>query len=128
MENQKTNFEITVEEVRKAVTGSKIVEQAGNTGTSWFQGKKRLVKVLNSKRGLTIEINVTLPKALEELDGMKKISAVEAHKKHLGTMKYMYKAPDTKQVSKIIKAAVTQFNKDLAATEAKEQQPEQKAQ
>jgi hypothetical protein len=113
---QKSNFEMAVEMVTKLVKGSKIVAQESKTGISYFEGKKRLVKVLKTKRGLTLEINVSLPKALEQGEGMVKISAAMAHKKHLGTMKYLYKAQDTKALGPILKAAMDQFKKETQET------------
>jgi hypothetical protein len=121
-ETVKSNFEVAVEMVGKVIKGSKIVAQESKTGISYFQGKKRLVKVLKTKRGLVLEINVSLPKAMESTEGLDKISAAMAHKKHLGTMKYLYKAADTKAVPAILKAAMEQFKKDTEEpkqTEAK---------
>ena len=124
MENQKqerTAYEVAVEVITKETKGTKIIAQEAKTGTSFFQGKKRLAKVVQSKRGLTVEINVALPKEMEEIVGMEKISAAVAYKKHLGTMKYRYKASDAKDLQKIIKAAVTGFKKEMDS-ETKEEQ------
>lgn len=94
----------------------KLQESEAKTGFSYFAGKKRLCKVLKTKRGVRLEINVTLDKTTEDkILGLEKISAAMAHKKHLGTMKYMYRAGDHKEVKAIITAALKTF-----ATEAKE--------
>lgn len=106
---EKTLFEKANEDIAKAVKATKIVAQEVKTGTSYFEGKSRLCKVLKTKKGITMEINVTLTKAVEEEFGLEKISAKTAYEKHLGTMKYMARFNDGKQINKLLKLMVAAF-------------------
>jgi hypothetical protein len=117
MANEKLAAEVAVELIRKAVVGTKIVEQANNTGTSFFQGKKRLGKVLNSKKGLSLEINVNLPKKVEEEFGLTFIPAAVAHAKHLGTMKYHHKAIEVNKLPQLVKAMMEAFKAEVEEME-----------
>lgn len=111
MANQKTNYELANEAVAKSIKGTKIIGQTISTGTSYFEGKTRLLKVLNTKKGISLEVNVILSKEIEEEYSLEKISYATAYKKHLGTMKYMVKLNDDKNLLKLIKAAVEEFKK-----------------
>lgn len=111
MASKKTNYEIANEVVAKNIKGTKIVANEISTGTSYFQGKNRLLKVLKTKKGITLEVNVALPEEIEKEYNLEKISAAVAYKKHLGTMKYSIKLNDDKTLNKLIKAAVEEFKK-----------------
>lgn len=111
MANQKSNYEIANEAVLKLLKGTKIIGQEISTGTSYFEGKNRLLKILNTKRGISLEVNVVLPKEVEIEFNLEKISAATAYKKHLGTMKYMVKLNDDKQLPKLLKSVVEEFKK-----------------
>lgn len=82
----KTEFEKSVEVVTSLA--KEFEARSANTGISYFKGKNRLCKVLNSKKGVRIEVNVTVPKAVEAKFKMEPISIETAKKKHLGSMKY----------------------------------------
>lgn len=108
----------------------KIVAADSKTGTSYFSGKKRLCKLIKTKRGVTLEINVVLPKEMKELSGMETISISTAHKKHLGTMKHLYRSEDSKQITNIMKAILEVFKQELEAAKKLEEankKPETKA-
>ena len=111
MENKKTLFEVTNEEIVKVTKGTKIVPQEAKTGISYFQGKNRLCKVLNTKKGISMEVNITLSKEIEKEFGLERISAATAYKKHLGTMKYMVRLNDEKSLPKLLKLMVAEFIK-----------------
>lgn len=114
-------------EAIKATKDASIVESGSTTGFSYFKGKKRLCKLLKTKRGVALEINVQLPETVSKLAGMDTISKGQATKKHLGTMKHMYRSGDAKEVLKIIQAALKVFiteTKEVAKEEAKA--PDQK--
>lgn len=119
MTNQiKSTYEIAVEEIQKATKGTKIAECEVATGISFFEGKKRLCKVLKSKKSIAMEINVNLDKATEEKFNLNKISPAMAHQKHLGTMKYMANIAEPKDAAILIKAMVTSFKAELAASKS----------
>jgi len=103
--------------------GLKIVGSDSKTGTSFFSGKKRLCKLLKTKRGVTLEINVKLSKETAGIAGMESISAVLATKKHLGTMKHLYRANDAKQIAAIMKEAIVIFKAELEAEKAANSDP-----
>lgn len=105
---EKLVFEKATEVVNELIKGTNFVPQENNTGVSFFEGKQRLVKIVKSKRGLKMEINLPLSKTmenkLEKGNGiLKKISPQEAKEKHLGTMKYLYVDNSEKMVAEIIK-------------------------
>lgn len=115
--------EKALKEIRGLVSKEKdlnLVENETSTGFSYFAGKKRLCKLLKTKKGVRLEINVKLPKELSGLDGMESISLAFAKKKHLGTMKHLYKSQDTKLIPKIMVEAIKVFRSETTATETKE--------
>ena len=114
----KSTYEIAVEAVRTAHKGTKIVESEVSTGTSFFEGKKRLCKVLKSKKAGSVEINVVLDKATEEKFNLNRITAASAKAKHLGTMKYMATINDLKELPILLKAMVESFKAEAAAEKA----------
>jgi hypothetical protein len=120
MTNQKSMVEIALENTRTAVKGTKIVENENSTGNSFFEGKKRLCKILKSKNSLSIEINVLLDTNTEKEFGLTKISAKIAHEKHLGTMKYLAKITDIKVIPKLLKLMVDNFKAEQIAEKAQQ--------
>jgi hypothetical protein len=118
MSTTKSNYELAQENVRVATKGTKIVESEISTGTSFFEGKKRLCKVLKSKKSLAIEVNVTLDKATEEKFNLTKISYATAKAKHLGTMKYLVNLVETKDMALLVKAMVIAFKAEQVAEKA----------
>jgi hypothetical protein len=102
-------------------SGLKIVATESKTGISYFSGKKRLCKLLKTKRGVTLEINVSLPKQFKDLAEMETISATVAFKKHLGTMKHLYKPNDARMIGIIMKEAIAVFRSEIEAEKAKDQ-------
>lgn len=118
--------EVAVQEIRKILSQKQfedlqVVENEAKTGISFFQGKDRLCKVIKSKRGLTIEINVLLPDTLHDIPGLTHISKEEAYRKHLGTMRHIYKGADTKDIKKIMSAAVKVFQANMRQKESDKQ-------
>lgn len=123
----KTPYEIANVKVGDATKTTKIVAQEGATGTSYFEGKKRLLKVLKSKRDISIEINVELNATDETKYGLTKISAKTARDKHLGTMKYLMKVNDLKILPDLLKTLVANFKAEQIAEKAANDAKEQKA-
>ena len=96
----------------------KIVETANASGNSYFSGRTRLFKLLKSKRGISLEINVQLSKEFcKECTGMEDISIATAHAKHLGTMKHHYRSNDSSEIMKIINAIFVTFKRNLKVVE-----------
>jgi len=105
----------------------KIVASDSKTGISFFSGKKRLCKLLKTKRGVTLEINVSLPKDFtKDMTEMESISATTAFKKHLGTMKHLYRGNDAKLIPSIMKEAIAIFKAEIEAAKTKETAEEKK--
>ena len=119
MEN-KTKVELALEAIRKGIKGSKIVEAEGNTGWSFFEGKDRLGKVLKTKKGFVLEINVVLPETVEKQFVLQPLLASVAQKKHLGTMKYHpVRTIDDKEIPILIAEMIKAF-KAVQTSKAKE--------
>jgi hypothetical protein len=128
MNNEQLLHEMAVAEIRKLLTqkqfeGLKLVENEAKTGVSFFQGKDRLCKVIKSKRGLAIEINVLLPEEMQGIAGLTHISKTEAHQKHLGTMRHIYRGTDMKEVRKIMLNAIKIFQANMKQKEAEKENP-----
>ena len=124
---EKTEFEKSLEIIRNLIAKQKdlkLMEQEAKTGYSFFSGKNRLCKILKSKRGITLEINTKLPEKFKEIPELESISAAVAYKKHLGTMKYLYRGQDSKLVKELITAAIEQMKSEFKS----EKQDEAKAQ
>ena len=98
----------------------KIVATENASGNSYFSGRTRLFKLLKSKRGISLEINVVLPKEFcKTLTTMEDISIATAHAKHLGTMKHHYRSSNANEVCKIIHAILTTFKASIKKEEVK---------
>lgn len=94
--------------------GLSVVLSPGQTGTSFFQGKDRLCKVLKTKRGLRIEINVGLPDKIAKIDGMETIEPETAYLKHYGTVRHIYRGEDIPAIKMIMTEAVQIFKENMA--------------
>lgn len=111
-----SEFDKTLSEIRKLVLKDKgFVEQKLQTGYSYFKGNTRLLKLVQTAKGIVMEINTDLPEELANLAGMREVAREEARSKHLGTMKYLYEAQDAKDVKKIVQAALKEFRIESAA-------------
>ncbi len=117
---EKSKFEIALANTKTAIKGTKIVEQENSTGISFFEGKKRLCKILKSKNSLSIEINVTLDAETETKFNLTRITAKVAHQKHLGTMKYMARIGDPKELPELLKSMVASFKAEQIAEKAQQ--------
>lgn len=113
-----------IREINLKAPELKIVEQEAKTGFSFFSGKTRLCKLLKTKRGVTLELNIKLPQNFKDTIGLENISAAQAHKKHLGTMKHLYKGNDASLVKELILASI----QELMVQQVKEKALEEKAQ
>ena len=113
MTQTKLDYEVALEVVDKKVLGEKslkFVRTEAKTGFSYFAGKKRICKLLKTKKGISLELNVDLPAELtKDNPNFKLISEQMAHKKHLGTMKSYFKTNDVKELTKVMTAAVESF-------------------
>jgi hypothetical protein len=115
---QVSEQQVSLEAIRAIVKGHKsIVEQQAATGFSYFAGKKRLCKLLKTKKGVTLEINVPLSKKYSELQEMQSISLAVAKAKHLGTMKHLYRAPTAAMIKDIMVDALKIFEAEIKALE-----------
>lgn len=110
----KTLFDFAVEEVREKMKDLKRKkENQASTGISFFQGSRRFCKVLNGKKKLNVELNVTLPKEVQkQFPNLKTYSEQEAKKKHLGTMRHLISCNTEEEVRAIVEVAFQQFVKE----------------
>ncbi len=107
--NKKLGYELAVDLLNKKIEGTKIVGNEISTGFSYFEGKRRLTKILKSKKFITLEINVNLPAAVEKIFGLEKISKNSAKSKHLGSMVYFVNLNDTKLLDKLLTEILKSF-------------------
>lgn len=122
-QSNEVESEKAVKVIRELIAKSpdlKIIENESKTGFSYFAGKKRLCKLLKSKRGIRLELNVKLPKKFSDLPEMDNISKDLAHRKHLGTMKHLYRSSDDKQINAIMVEAIKAFKAEMVVTEEKQ--------
>jgi len=118
MENEILH-EVAVREIQhilanKRYQNLRVVATEKQTGTSFFQGNDRLCKVLKTKRGLRIEINVELPEEYVKLPHMESIDEATAYAKHYGTVRHIYRGEDMKDIKKIMTAAIDIFAKNMS--------------
>ena len=111
-------WESAVKKVEKLVEGTMFIPQQNTTGVTFFEGKQRLVKIVKTKKGLKMEINLEMSKTLvnkyEKDLKLTIITPAYAKQKHLGTMKYLFKDINEAEVEKIVS--------DLLKNYAKQQQ------
>lgn len=113
--NQKTEVEKGLEVISGLVKDFE--QRKAETGFSYFKGKNRLCKVLNSKKGIRLELNVLVPEALEKKHIMTRITKEVAKAKHLGTMKYSVIAlQDAGALKEVIEAALVAFKAEYEPT------------
>lgn len=117
--NQSEKAVEVIRSLIKSVDGLKLKEHASKTGFSYFTGKKRFCKVLKTKKGAKVEINVVLPKKLSSIPEIETISLDKARKLHLGTMKHILKSNDEKLIKEVLSAAFKVFVKETQVEEAK---------
>lgn len=124
MSTAKTEFELGVEVVTKLAASLEIKPREAGSGVSYFKGKNRLCKINKTKKGIKLELNVEVPKAIENKFKMEKLTEKEAKDKHLGTMKYRaFSLQDTKELTEVIKAALAAYKSlyEPKVEEAKEE-------
>lgn len=125
-----SGFARTLNEIRTLVKGTGIQEKINKTGSSFFQGSKRFVKLVQTgKEGVYLEVNVVLPADLVKKAGsaMTSFSKVEASKKHLGTMRHLYRGNDSALVTQILKGAKAAFDQELKTEAVQAEKVEKKA-
>ena len=116
----KTEFEKGIEVIN--LLAKDFSPRVAGSGVSYFKGKNRLCKILKTKKGISLEINVTVPKATENKFKLEALTEKEAKEKHLGTMKYkVTRMDDTKAlkeiVTELLKAYKKAYEEEPKATE-----------
>ena len=117
----KSNFELVSDLLEKEIEGSKIVGGEVSSGKSFFEGKKRLCKILRSKKGFSVEINVRFSKEVEKEFGLRFIMLEERKVKKLGSMKYMFSSNKLEDVERILKLMVVRFGEELIEEKGKKE-------
>jgi hypothetical protein len=121
-ENQLLPSEVINKILQEEVKNTKIQITKNSTGVSYFQGRKRLVKVLFTKKGISLEINVILPAPIVKQFNLQEIPYQIAKQKHLGTMKYHFKQEmvmEEKIYKLLIKSIIKQFLQEMEIEENK---------
>lgn len=117
--NQELLHDVAIREIQAVLSMAEfqdlsVVSQSRTTGTSFFQGNDRLCKVLKTKRGLRIEINVSLPENVASIAGMETIAPETAYAKHYGTVRHIYKGESIQDIKEIMIEAISIFKKNIA--------------
>jgi hypothetical protein len=106
----KTEFEKGIEVINSLAKD--FSPREANSGVSYFKGKNRLCKILKTKKGISLEINVRVPKATENKFKLESLTDKEAKEKHLGTMKYkVTRMDDTKALKEILPELIKAYKK-----------------
>jgi hypothetical protein len=121
--NNDNNYDIAFQIIKNEIHINpelKITETDNASGKSYFSGRTRLFKLLKTKRGVSLEINVQLPKEfLKEITGIEDISKATAHLKHMGTMKHHYRSSNSNEIIKIVSTVIATFKQNIKKEEIK---------
>lgn len=103
-------FVKTLQQIRDVIksSGTKHDFKENNiqSGTSFFGPERiRLLKVVKTRSGFTIEFNVEVPK----VDGLKVLTPEQAKAKHMGTCRWIYSGSDEKVIKQLVTEAVKNF-------------------
>jgi hypothetical protein len=128
-QTQKTLYDQAISMVKGLVPWDKFREGTAGSGLSIFDKSggrgTRLLKVVESKKGLRVEFNVEAvePKIKELAPNDSIIYTVkEAKDKHMGTCRWIYTGTDLKVLKELVSASVAGF-----APKVKEEKKEEKA-
>lgn len=99
-------FAAVLEEIRKIIP-SNFSAKENKSGVTWFgPNRTRLLKVVETKKGIRIEFNVEVD---SHVPGMVTYTPEEAKEKHMGTCRWVYSGGDIEVVKKLVKQAVEGF-------------------
>jgi hypothetical protein len=122
-----TEFEKGVKLITELSASLEIKPREAGSGVSYFKGKNRLCKILNTKKGIKLELNVIVPKAIENKFKLDSLTEKEAKDKHLGTMKYKaFTLSEVKELKEVVEAALKAY-KTLYEPKVEEAKEEPKA-
>lgn len=102
----------------QATSGLSIFDNGGGRGT-------RLLKVVESKKGLRVEFNVDVEKVLKEKAPNDNITFTEkqAKEKHMGTCRWIYTGNDINVLKQLITLALSGFAPKVKEEKKKEEVP-----
>ena len=127
---EQTNVEVkhnelfikTMEEIKKIIP-QEFLTKSNKSGVTWFgAGRTRLLKMVETKRGLRVEFNTPVSK----VEGLVELSIEEAKAKHMGTCRWIYTGADTEVVKKLVQEAISKFEPKQRA-DAKAEKDKNKA-
>jgi predicted nucleotidyltransferase component of viral defense system len=96
----------TLAEIRKMIPANKFQEKENKSGVTFFgESKTRLMKMVETKKGLRIEFNVPVSK----VTGLTVLSEEEAKAKHMGTCRWIYSGNNMDDVKKLVQEAIQKF-------------------
>lgn len=92
--------------IRSTVPADKFSEKENKSGYTWFgESRTRLLKIVETKRGLRIEFNVPV----SNVEGLTILTEQEAKEKHMGTCRWIYSGDDIETVALLIEEAIEGF-------------------
>lgn len=131
---QVTLYDQAMEVVQSLVPKDKFRFNRATSGTSIFDTAEgrgtRLLKVVESKKGLRVEFNVDIAEQLKDVPGNEKMvfSEKDAKDKHMGTCRWIYTGSDIKKLEDLVKASLAGFApKVKEPKKKKEEAPKQEA-
>jgi hypothetical protein len=122
VEEKQDLFVNVLAEIRKIVP-KQFEEKENKSGVTWFgPNRTRLLKVVETKKGLRIEFNVEVDK---EVPGMTYYTKEQAKEKHMGTCRWIYSGGDMEVVKNLVKQAIEGFEPKKRADSKEEKDKEE---
>jgi hypothetical protein len=121
-EGKQDLFVNVLAEIRKIVPQD-FSEKENKSGVTWFgPNRTRLLKVVETKKGMRIEFNVEVNK---DITGMTYYTKEQAKEKHMGTCRWIYSGGDMEVVKELVKQAISGFEPKKRADSKEEKDKEE---
>jgi len=91
--------------------------RANNSGVTYFGKTGRILKVIETKKGLKVEFNC----AVSSMDGVITLTENEASEKHMGSCQWIYSGIDLNIITGLIEECILNYNSKLAKEKPKKE-------
>lgn len=110
-------------EIERIIINHKFQAKSNGSGVTYFGESGRILKVIDSKKGLKIEFN----SAISQMDGVTILTENEASEKHMGTCRWIYVGNDINIIAGLIEECIENYKakpkKEKKVTKVKEDKP-----
>lgn len=107
----------------RSIVPKDFTEKENKSGVTWFgPSRTRLLKVIETKKGLRIEFNVEVD---SKVTGMICYTKDEAKAKHMGTCQWVYSGSDVDTVKALVSQAIKGFEPKKRADSKEEKDKEE---